>query len=75
MLMFIFKTVCTLDANHKNCRDRNRLIENEKGDLYTLIDATLQQKLTLQCHYWYANTLMTLNEIKHTFESICNVWS
>ncbi|XP_015834535.1 uncharacterized protein LOC103312737 isoform X1 [Tribolium castaneum] len=51
LLISILKTSCTLDDIYKNCRDRERLIEPEKGDLYTLIDATLDQKLTLQCHY------------------------
>lgn len=39
--------------NEKNCRERNRLISTDSGDLYRLIDATSGQKLTLQCHYWY----------------------
>lgn len=55
MLIPIFKIVYTSDEIYKNCRDRERLVEHEKGDLYTLIDAMLDQKLTLQCHYWYEN--------------------
>lgn len=37
----------------ENCRDRNRLITSEKGDLYALVDATVGEKLIMQCHYWY----------------------
>lgn len=37
----------------KKCRQRNRLIATDKGDLYTVIDATFNEKLILQCHYWY----------------------
>lgn len=38
--------------NEKNCRERNRLITTDKGDLYRVIDATFGQKLILQCHFW-----------------------
>lgn len=46
--------------NEKNCRERNRLISTDGGDLYRLIDATSGQKLMLQCHYWYATCLLSL---------------
>lgn len=41
--------------NPENCRERNRLITSEKGDLYALVDATVGEKLIMQCHYWYVN--------------------
>lgn len=45
--------------DEKNCRERNRLVATVKGDLYRLVDATLGQKLVLQCHYWYAKYQIT----------------
>lgn len=38
--------------NEKNCRDRNRLITTDKGDIYMLVDSIIGEKLILQCHYW-----------------------
>ncbi|KAJ3657968.1 hypothetical protein Zmor_009741 [Zophobas morio] len=51
LFLFLLNAVCAVNEIHRNCRDRDRLIENQKGDLYTLVDATHGQKLTLQCHY------------------------
>ncbi|XP_044748732.1 uncharacterized protein LOC123309604 [Coccinella septempunctata] len=39
------------NENIENCRERNRLITTEKGDLYALVDATVGEKLIMQCHY------------------------
>lgn len=37
----------------KKCRQRHRLIASDRGDLYTVVEATFNEKLILQCHYWY----------------------
>ncbi|KAK9872137.1 hypothetical protein WA026_016191 [Henosepilachna vigintioctopunctata] len=60
MLLYIISLITLLkvkseeDISNKsveNCRERNRLISTEKGDLYALVDAALGEKLILQCHY------------------------
>ncbi|KAJ8911092.1 hypothetical protein NQ315_000552 [Exocentrus adspersus] len=45
----------TLSLESIKCRDRNRPVSTEKSDLYTVIDATLNQNLVLQCHYCNEN--------------------
>ncbi|KAJ8955048.1 hypothetical protein NQ314_006926 [Rhamnusium bicolor] len=45
----------TLSQEIKKCRERDRPISTDNGDLYTIIDATLHQKLILQCHYCNEN--------------------
>lgn len=47
-------TVSSPQENAK-CRDSNRPVSTDKADLYTVIDATLTQKLILQCHYCNEN--------------------
>ncbi|KAF5282032.1 hypothetical protein FQA39_LY00556 [Lamprigera yunnana] len=39
----------------KNCKDRYRLINTDKGDIFTPIDAVPGQKLILQCHFCKEN--------------------
>lgn len=34
------------------CREKNRLITSDDGDIYALIDVSYGEKLVLQCHYW-----------------------
>lgn len=42
--------------SQKKCRERNRLINTDKYDLYSLVEAPIGEKLMLQCHYWYKSS-------------------
>ncbi|XP_018568706.1 uncharacterized protein LOC108908986 [Anoplophora glabripennis] len=56
LVVYLFSAVTsTLSQENTKCRDRNRPVSTEKADLYTVIDATLNQKLILQCHYCNEN--------------------
>lgn len=74
-LQFLRLCVCQDDdkevekiENVKNCRERNRLITADSGDIYALIDVIYGQKLVLQCHYWYINFCLLFFNIS-TFRS------
>lgn len=34
------------------CREKNRLVTSDNGDIYALVDVSYGEKLALQCHYW-----------------------
>lgn len=54
----LFLRICIADEDDNTtekeitCRERNRKIISEKGDLYKLVEATVGETLMLQCHYW-----------------------
>lgn len=35
------------------CRERNRLINGDKSDIYHLAEALVGENIALMCHYWY----------------------
>ncbi|KAJ8942375.1 hypothetical protein NQ318_000355 [Aromia moschata] len=72
-LIFSTLLIGTCSQGNKKCRERIRPVTTNDGDLYELIDATLDQKLVLECHYcgekddsrprnWYKVNKMGLNE-------------
>lgn len=67
-VQFLYLSCCTCQEeneetieNERNCRERNRLITSDNGDIYALIDVTVGQDLILQCHYWYALNIYYLD--------------
>ncbi|XP_045479421.1 uncharacterized protein LOC123684279 [Harmonia axyridis] len=70
-------------GNFENCRERNRLITSEKGDLYALVDATVGEKVIMQCHYckemddtrpkvWYNMNVLGVSEPKEVVVTMQN---